>query len=107
MAVISGAKGIAKVGYHRAANIARWSLTTPDNAEALSGTKRESVLVAKITHLDMYWSTHKTFSVGLHMGKDKSGQDIWWVWHGIDVEGISQGTITASITSNPLIHTSF
>lgn len=102
--VVTGHKGVAKVGHHRAAEFVRWSLTLMET-EAM-GEPTASSVVGAISYIDAFWASCSQYSVGLYMGKSNSGEESWWVWDNVRVV-MSQGTVSMVVVGKPSIRAVF
>lgn len=83
-----------RVGYQWAASIANWSLTCKQSTLA----SMDSILVARVGSIDLFWSTQLPIQIRLWMGS------AWWVWDKVHIlTPLQYGqTMEAKLEGNPV-----
>lgn len=108
--IITGDIGVIMVGYHRAASVARWTLSMNQSNVTLGGVAFQRLTFdATVKSIDKFWITNTNFSLRLLMGVDPSGGEVWWVWDGlVMIDGrLRPGeVIQAAVAGTPIIKVS-
>lgn len=88
----AGQYGELRVGYQKAASLARWELSPTATRQPAAFTLR-----ATITHENAYWITQPPFGLALTLGP------VEWVWSSLQNVQRDGDTLTADVHGAPLV----